>query len=134
MVVILRFLAEYCGFLFSPDRFRFVDSLAESASGDAMVVLESGTLRLRITHDRGQLLLEFQPIHGKRSDWFSLGLLRGVLLGDRDGSEVLDPAWARFLSDSLGDLERTLADSDKAKHLIDQLKLQGRLRAKELFG
>ena len=134
MVVILRFLAEHCGFLFGPGRFRFVDSLAESAFGDAMVVLESGTLRLRFTHDRGQLLLEFQPIGGKRTDWFSLGLLRGVLLGDRGGSEVLDPAWASFLADSLDDLDRTLADAEKAKHLIEQLKHQAGLRAKALFG
>jgi len=134
VVEILRFLAEHCGFLFGPDGFRFVDSQADSASGNAMVVLESRSLRLRITHDRGQLLLEFQPIRGKRSDWFSLGLLRGVLLGDRDGSEVLDPTWAGFLADSLGHIERTLADPEQAAQLVEQLKHQARLRAKALFG
>ena len=46
MAEILKFLVENCGFLFSAGRFRFVDSQAESASGDAMVILESGTLRL----------------------------------------------------------------------------------------
>jgi hypothetical protein len=134
MVVILQFLAEHCGFLFSRGRFRFVDSLAISHAGDAVVLLESDTLRLRLTHDRGQLLLEFQPIRGKRADWFSLGLLRGVLLGDRGGSELFDPAWAKFFADSLDDLEEQLDDPKRAKHLIEQLKEQGRLRAKALFG
>jgi hypothetical protein len=82
----------------------------------------------------GKLLLDFQPIRGKRSDWFSLGLLRGVLLGVRDGSEVLDPVWATFLADSLGVLEQTLADPEKSQHLIEQLEQQARLRAKALFG
>jgi hypothetical protein len=35
--------------------------------------------------------------------------------------EVLDPTWAAFLADSLGDLERTFADSEKAKQLIEEL-------------
>lgn len=134
MVEILRFLAEYCGFLFGAGHFRLVDSLAESASGDAMVLLESGTLRLRFTHDRGQLLLEFQPVSGKRADWFSLGLLRGVLLGDRGESEVLDAAWASFFADSLEYLDRTFADPERASQLIGELKHQARLRATALFG
>lgn len=78
--------------------------------------------------------MEFQSIREKRHHWHSLGVLRGFLLGDRGGSEVLDPAWARFLGDSLDDLERTLADPDKVSRLIAQLKYQERLRAKALFG
>lgn len=135
MIEILRFLADYCGFLFGPGHFRFVDSRVDASfGGDAMVVLESKAVRLRITRDRGQLLLTFQPIRGKPAEWFSLGLLRGVLLGDRGGSEVLDSAWAGFLGASLDDLERRIGDPDSSEQLVKLLRSQAQLRAKALFG
>ena len=134
MAKILAFLADHCGFLFQSNRFRFTDSRAESALGDAVVVLESKILRLRITYDRAELLLDFQPLHGKKIDWYSLGLLRGVLRGDRGGSEVLDPAWAQFLNESLDSLEQALSDPARADDIVRQLKDQARQRAKALFG
>ena len=132
MVELLRFLADHCGFLFASGRFRFVDSLAQSPNGNAMILLESGALRLRFTRDRGKSFLEFQPIRGSRLIWFPLGLLRGVLLGDRGKSEVLDPSWATFIADSLDDLERRFSDPESTAQLILQLREQERLRAKDL--
>lgn len=135
MVQILLYLATHCAFLFRPGSFRFVDSrVDESFGGDAMVVLVSSTTRLRFTRDRAQLLMTFQPITGKPAEWFSLGLLRGLLTGDRGGSEVLDEVWADFLQSSLGELESRLADPREADELIKGLRIQGKLRAKELFG
>jgi hypothetical protein len=135
MVQILLYLATQCAFLFRPGGFRFVDSrVDESFGGDAMVVLESSTTRLRFTRDRAQLLMTFQPITGKPKEWFSLGLLRGLLTGDRGGTEVLDEVWADFLRSSLGELEARLADPQRADELIKGLRIQGKLRAKELFG
>ena len=135
MVEILLFLAIHCGFLFSRDRFRFVDSAVhESFGGDAYVVLESRHLRLQFTRDRAQLLLTFQPVSGKASEWFSLGLLRGLLLGDRGGSEVLNDEWAMFLRDSIGELEARLSDPQQAKATVEGLRREARARAKELFG
>jgi hypothetical protein len=135
MVEILRFLADYCGFLFEPGHFRFVDSrTSPSNGGSAVVLLESSAIRMRLTWSRSELLMEFQPIKGKHSEWFSLGLLRGALLGDRGGSEVLDPQWAAFLERSLDELERRLNDPDTAAELVHELQRQARLRAKSLFG
>lgn len=135
MVEILLYLATYCAFLFHPDGFRFVDSrVDESFGGDAMVILESTALRLYFTRDRGQLLLEFQPLHGRPAERFSLGLLQGVLVGDRGGSEVLDEKWAMFLGASLNELERRLSDPESADTIIHELRKQARLRAKEIFG
>lgn len=135
MVQILQYLATHCAFLFRPGSFRFVDSrVDESFGGDAMVVLESSTTRLRFTRDRAQLLLTFQPINGKPGEWFSLGLLRGVLRGGRGGSEVLDEGWAEFFHSSLEELEARLADPQRADELIMGLRTQAKLRAKELFG
>src|SRR6267143_2701377 len=115
MIEILRYLADYCPFLFRPGWFRLTDSLVgESFGGDAMVVLESNVLRARFIRDRAQLLFEFQPLAGKPSEWFSVGLLRGILVGDRGGSEVLDAVWAEFLSESLDELERRFENSDVA--------------------
>ena len=99
-----------------------------------MVVMESRTLRLRLTWDRGQLLLSFQPARGKRSEWFSLGLLRGLLLGDRGGSEVLSPEWAAFLRSHIGELEARLDDERTREETMVGLRAQARQRAKALFG
>lgn len=99
-----------------------------------MVVLESPTTRLRFTRDRAQLLLSFQPIDGKPGEWFSLGLLRGLLQGDRGGSEVLDEGWAEFLRASLAELEARLANRKSADVLISGLRAQAKLRAKQLIG
>lgn len=135
MTELLLYLANRCAFLFQPGAFRIVDSqVSESFGGDAMVVLESSTLRLRFTRDRGQLLLEFQPVEGTRAEWFSPGLLRGWLEGNRGGSEVLDDDWAAFLARALPEFESRLGDLHERKTALDALRDQARRRAKELFG
>jgi hypothetical protein len=134
MVEILLYLAGHCAFLFRPRWFRFVDSrVDESFGGDAYVVLESTTLRLRFTRDRGQLLLSFQPIEGRASEWFSPGVLRSLLVGDRGGSEVLNEEWAAFLVTSLDELERRL-NGPQREATLQGLGLAAKSRAKELFG
>lgn len=135
MAQILLFLAKHCAFLFQPRSFRFVDSrVDESFGGDAMVVLESPATRLRFTWDRSQLLMTLQPKSGKPTEWFSLGLLRGVLTGDRGGSEVLNEAWAIFLQASLKELDDQFSDPRRTDAFVKKLRIQGKLRAKELFG
>lgn len=129
------FLATRCAFLFRPGRFRFVDSAVdESFGGDAIVVLESAETRMRFTSDRSQLLMTFQPRDGKPNEWFSLGLLRGVLLGDRGGSEVLDDDWAKFLEWSIDELESRFGDVERRETTIAELREQAKRRAKDLFG
>jgi hypothetical protein len=130
---ILRFLADQCAFLFGPNGFRFVDS-QEHAKGTAVAILESAVVRLRFERERGELVLSFQPIHGKHGEWFSPGLLRGLLVGNRGGSEVLDVEWARFLEGALPELETRLANPDTADETIALLRDQARQRAKDLFG
>jgi hypothetical protein len=134
VVEILLYLGRHCAFLFRPRWFRFVDSrVDESFGGDAYVILESRTLRLRFTRDRGQLLLSFQPLDGRASEWFSPGLLRALFVGDRGGSEVLDEEWAAFLATSLDELERRLGGPERDA-TIEGLRRAARARAKELFG
>jgi hypothetical protein len=134
MAEILLYLARNCTFLFRPGWLRFVDSrVDESFGGDAYVVLESTTLRLRFTRDRGQLLLSFQAIEGRASEWFSPGLLRSLLMGDRGGSEVLNEEWAAFLGTSLDELERRL-NGPQREATLQGLHQAAKSRAKELFG
>lgn len=134
MTELLRFLADHCGFLFDAGRFRFVDSSAESQHGAAMVLLESTLVRFRFVFEKGQVLFEFQPKSKPSREWFSQGLLRGVRLGDRGASEVMDAEWALFLAENIDFLEWSLVDADRADELVSQLKDQARLRAKALFG
>lgn len=134
MTELLIFLATRLQFLFEPGDFRIVDSRAASSQGgDAMLVLESDLLRIRLTRDRGQMLMGFQPLTGRR-DWFSPGLLRGLLTGSRADSEVLNDAWAKELRETLPVLIARLADSEQAEKTVKELKRQAALRAKELFG
>ncbi len=134
MTEILLYLATNCGFLFHPSGFRFVGSAVSEGFGDAEVVLESDAVRLRFVRDRGQLLLWFQPISWDPNDWFSLGPLRGVLFGDRGGSEVLDAASAAFLAEAIGELEARFAERTTRDATVEALREQERLRAQERFG
>lgn len=132
MKELLRFLADHLSFLFDQDSFKIEDSLSGSG-GRAMVALVSPHLRIRVTRDRGEMLLAFQPIRGNDGEWFSLGLLRGVLTGERGGSEVLDSEWALFLEGSLDVVNARLSDPMQADELVDQLRRQAGLRAEERF-
>lgn len=134
MPELLIFIATHFAYLFRPTGYRIVDSDFSESFGNALLVLESGELRLRFTRDKRQMLLEFQPIDGSRNEWFSQGLLKGLLTGDRGGSEVLTPEWAEFLGDGLPALESRLAHPELHDETLDGLRHQARLRAKELFG
>lgn len=132
---LLVFLGTRCSFLFTPGSFRLVDSeLTDEFGGNARVVLESRSLRLRFSSDRGQLLLELQPLDGKRDEWFSPGLLRGWLEGELGSSEVLDDEWAAFLATALPALEARLENSTERDGVLEELRGQARRRAKLLFG
>jgi hypothetical protein len=131
---LLLFLATKLAYLVEPGRFRIVGSESgRSQGGDALLLLESGLIRMRLTRDRGQILMDFQP-SSLKNDWFSPGLLQGLLTGERPASEVLDDQWAAELDEALRELERRLGDADKHEATIVGLRQQAKLRAKELFG
>jgi hypothetical protein len=134
MTEILAFLANHCGFMFRPHWFRIVESeVDESFGGNAVVVLESNVLRIQITNDRGTLAMEFQPLGETTGTWYSPGLLKGLLEGNRGGSERLDADWAAFLEHGLEELESRLVDAKARADTIAGLKDQARRRANDLF-
>lgn len=134
MPELLIFIATHFAYLFRPPGYRIVDSEVSESFGNALLVLESDQLRVRFTRDRSQLLMEFQALTGRRNEWFSQGLLKGLLTGDRGGSEVLTPEWASFLEEGLPALEARLANPASRNATLDGLRQQARRRAKEIFG
>lgn len=135
MMKILRFLADYCAFLFLPGRFRFVDSeSSKSFGGDAFVVLESDTLRLRFVDDRDDLTLDVQAVFNRPDDpWPSFDLVQWLVSGERPDSSLLKPDKAKFLEEHLAEVER-LFSSDRAAETMKELGQLGMIRARERYG
>jgi hypothetical protein len=135
MTRILAFIANYMGFLWAGARFKIVGSeVATSNGGDALLLVESRDLRLRFVCDRTQLLLDLQPTRTQTpSEWFSIDLIRRVLLGKREDSALLDESYAVFLKEQLDEIERRFSDENwsETRPELQKLKLK---RAKELFG
>jgi hypothetical protein len=133
---ILHFLIGYCSLLWDQGRYRIADSgTTTSFGGDAYVIIESASLRMRFVRDRGQLFLDFQEtVANERDPWYSVDLVRHLLTGERPASAELSADYGEFLRESLPEIERRFSDDSVAaatKHRLNELK---RLRAKELFG
>ena len=135
MTQILSFIAAYMGYLWTGARFRIVGSeVTTSNGGDALLLVESASLRLRFVCDRTQLMLDFQPTDGAKPDeWYSVDLIRRLLRGERETSALLDESYADFLEDHLGDVEQRFAPEQwgATREELRRLKVK---RAKEMFG
>jgi hypothetical protein len=135
MTKILAFIVSYMGFLWTGARFKIVGSeVSTSNGGDALLLVESRHLRLRFVCDRTQLLLDFQPTGTSApNEWFSVDLIRRMLLGTRETSAVLDASYAAFLWEHLDEIERRFSDENSAetRRQLKELKVK---RAKEMFG
>lgn len=135
MASIIAFIAAHMGFLWDGDRYRITSSeVATSNGGDAVLVVESEELRLRIVRDRGQLFLDFQPSFSSfDGDWFSVDLLRRLQTGKREQTAELDERYAAFVRDNLQEIERSFSETEWAGTLTRLKKMKAK-RAKELFG
>ncbi len=134
MTQILVFVATYMGFLWEGARFRIVDSEVSTANGgDALMVVESAALRMRLIQDRGQLFLDLEPLMVGKSEWYSIDLVRRLFLGRREESAVLDGSYAEFVRDYLGEIEERFGPKvwDSTREDLRKLKIQ---RSKEMFG
>jgi hypothetical protein len=133
MAAILEFLLKHCPFLWEHDRYRFVHSeVAESFGGDALLILESESLRLRFTRDRGQLLLTLQATE-PGAEWFSVDLIWRMLAGEKPESAELNEEYAAFLAENLDEIERRFGRPryERTAAELRELELE---RARELFG
>jgi len=134
MEEILRYLMKHCSFLYSPNRFRFVDSGSSESFGNAFLVLEHEELRLQFVKDRDQIFLDFQPTStNRKNDWFSIDIVKQLVTGNIEPSSEMDTAKAKFLKDNLDEIEQ-LFSTAKLEGTIKKLRELERARAKRLFG
>ena len=135
MTQILLFIATYMGYLWKNSRFRVAGSeVATSFGGDALLLVESEQVRLRFVSDRAQLFLDLQPASADGNDeWYSIDLVRRLLLGHREGSAVLDSSYADFLNQHLDEIEARFV-GERWPETRAELKTLKVRRAKELFG
>src|ERR1700722_9258077 len=114
MTRILAFIVNYMGFLWSGARFRIVGSeVSTSNGGDALLLVESSQLRLRFVSDRTQLLLDFQPSETVNpNEWFSIDLIRRIILGNREFSALLDESYVEFLQRNLDEIENRFSNEN----------------------
>ncbi len=121
-------------FLFESGGYRIVDSRARGTAGDALVVLESESLRLRLVRDRAEMSLDFQPNPPIDDDWIGVGVARRWLIDDRPGFDHLDESAVAFLREHLEDIEAGFARGAERGATLDQLRSVREERADELFG
>lgn len=134
MIRILEYLLRHCAFLLTSPTYRIVDSrVTESFGGDAYLVLESSSLRMRFVCDRGQLFLDFQSrSHSSDAAWFSVDVVRRLLDGEQPVSAELDSDYAAFLEHEIAEIEACF--SERLDETVAELRRLERVRAKELFG
>lgn len=135
MNLILAFIVAHMRYLWTGARFRITGSeVSTSNGGDALLIVESDVLRLRFVRDRGQLFLDFQPVVTDRpKEWYSVDLVRRLLLGQRETSALLDESYASFIHDELPEIESRFAQVRWPETHSELRKIQ-KVRAKEMFG
>lgn len=131
---LLRFMASNLMFLFESGRYRIVDSRARGTSEDALVVLESESLRLRLVRDRAEMHLDLQPNPPIDDEWIGMGVARRWLIDDRPGFDHLDELAVAFLREHLEDIESRFATGAERETTFDKLLSVREERADELFG
>ena len=122
-------------FLWEGARFRITGSeVTTSNGGDAWLLVESDNLRLRFVCDRTQLFLDFQPVsRSSPNEWYSVDLIRRMLLGKRETSSFLDVSYATFIQEHLDEIDRRFSDEcwGETRTALRGLKAK---RSKETFG
>ena len=131
---ILRFIVNSMAFLWAGASFRIVDSQVSTVNGgDALLFVESSTLRLQFVRDRGQLVLLLQSAHAGGDKWFDLGIVYRYIVGKDPQSGLLDEPLASFFEENLGVIENLMADDHWEAAYRDLTKMAVR-RAKEHWG
>jgi hypothetical protein len=114
--------------------FRFVDSKADGISGgNAYVVLESDSMRIRLIKEYGKLYIEFQSVHSIRERWFTWDVIRELLLHKPESQAILDVEGSVQLEQLLPSLESAFSASN---YIISEARLEEleRKRSQRLFG
>ena len=132
---IANFVKAYLPFLLGGGKYKVEEADETSENGsNSVVVFSSEKLRLRFVTDRRQLFLDLQPVGPESGkEWYSIDLVRRLFTGKREPSAVLDPSFAEFLRDRIGDIEQKF-DATEWSSTKAELKALKRVRSKEMFG
>jgi hypothetical protein len=134
MEQILRFLIAQGSFLYADNRYRFVDSsVTPGRSDDAMLVLASPVMRIRLVLDRFQLFLDCQGPEPS-DEWFHLDLIWRYLRGEQRDSAVVDDAYVEFLAGEIEAVEEIFREDDGLGHRLDSLRKLKEIHVRERFG
>ena len=125
-------------FIAAPPGPRVVHSRYDPGSfGNAVVELESDALRVRVTRDRGQLLVDLAPRAG--GEWFDEAIILQLVGAGETARELAAAEW-RALAPSASALRRHLSEivdrfrPDQWAQTRAELKALQARRARELFG
>lgn len=106
---LLAYLIKHLSFLYQDHGYKLVDS--EVLGADAVLVLASEEMRIRLIRDRGQLFLDFQAADGL-DEWYSVDILWHHLRGEPRRSSELDDAYVEFVATRLEDIEGLFTSGD----------------------
>lgn len=134
---IIELLLHSASFLYNEYSCRFVDSqVSKSFGGDAVLVLATEKLRLRLISDRSQLFCDFTDTSsdlGAKCKWFSIGVVRKYLTCETEFFDELDVGNISFLQREFHNIEDMFYKSSLLETQKELHKLEVE-RAKRLFG
>lgn len=129
---ILKYILAYCSYLYNDYGFIFTDSeVASSFGGDALLIMESDTLKMRFISDRSQLFLDVSAV-SKNSEWYSIDLIRQMITGETDYFSLLDENNAKFLRNNIDKIIECF-DKNNINNTTKELKKLKLIRNKKLF-
>lgn len=132
---ILKFLIEFCSFLYERDGFRFIDSAVSKSFGNAAIILGTSDLNIRFTRERGQLFADFKSNHyGKINaySWYSIDVVRQLITGENQYYSIMNEDNAIFLKENINKIISIFSEPN-VQETIMRLKKLERIRAKKIF-
>ena len=129
---LLIFLALHLSSLLEAGWFRITNS--DARDGHGSVLLESSATRMMFVWERSEMSVRIQPKFAPEDDWFWIGVIRRVILGEKPGVDVLDESAAAFLQSHLPAIDAAFADVNSRSELVGRLREGREARSRELFG
>ncbi|QAA81948.1 hypothetical protein EI546_09530 [Aequorivita sp. H23M31] len=132
---ILKYLIDYCAFLYNEYEFKFIDSYSSKEfNGQGLLILKNDILNLKFINDRGQLFLDFKGnYHSNENDWFSFDLIKQMLSPSDIGDSIMNKEKSYWLKENMGPILHLFSVENSLK-TINKLKgLEGE-RANRMFG
>jgi len=116
--------------------FRIVDRDAADPHDEGMVTIESPSVNIRLSDERGQIIVEFQSnYYGKKNvySWYSIDIVRRLITGEPHCKGYLDEGNIIFLNENIERILDLFSESNVQNTILEFKKLE-KLRLKKLLG